>query len=121
LFEVSSEVLITQFGSAPETDVLKPVTQLNLARVLVHRPDEPARKWAKERAKQIADLLTRHEHANEFVDELLPEQSLEIATRRTEQQAQKAGQEDAASLPIPSSRAPTAADIAMRVNLEFAT
>lgn len=122
LFEVSSETLIAQFASAPETDKLKAVTQLNLARVLVHRPDELARKWARDRAKQIVELLVKHEQTNCFADELLPEGDfLDVASRKAEEEAQSAGAEDAASLPIPmSGHATTAADIAMRVNLEFA-
>lgn len=103
LFEVSSETLISKFASAPETDKLKAVTQLNLARVLVHRPDELARKWARDRAKQIADLLGKHEQTNCFADELLPQEATlgRVSASRAEEEAESAGAEDAASLPIP--------------------
>jgi hypothetical protein len=108
---------MSRFGSAVETDPLKPMTQLNIARVLIHRADEPARKWARERAKPLADLLGKHERTNVFADELVDE-SLEIATRSAEQQAQRAGARDAAALalePVAGRRAPTAAAIAMRI------
>ena len=119
LFEVSSEALIAQYAGAPESDALKAVTQLNLARVLLHRPDETARKWVRDRAKQLGELLVRHEQTNVFADELLSDDAvLEVATRTSEAQALSAGALDAASLPLPSSgRAPTAADLAARVNV----
>jgi len=123
LFEVSSLTLASQFASAPESDRLRPLTQLNIARVLVHRPDELARRWAKEHAKQLGELLERYKHTNVFADELLPDDLLvEIASRQSNREAELAGAVDAASLPLPlgGTRTHTAADVARRVNFELA-
>lgn len=118
LLEVSSEGLISHFDNAPVTDVLKPVTQLNIARVLIHRPDDAARRWVRERAKSLTELLARHERTNVHADELLPADYLDLITRHSETESSRGTPRKP---PVPKREDSTAADLAASVNGLFAT